>query len=46
MHEDLKRMSRKSWPRRSGRCATAFAVPAWPEFLAGCIRYRQSLDKE
>ena len=22
------------------------AVPAWPEFLAGCIRYRQSLDKE
>ena len=20
------------------------AVPDWPEFLAGCIRYRQSLD--
>jgi len=19
-------------------------VPAWPQFLAGCIRYRQSLD--
>ena len=22
------------------------AVPAWPEFLAGCIKYRRSLDKE
>jgi len=21
-------------------------VPAWPEFLAGCIRYRQSLDEQ
>jgi hypothetical protein len=20
------------------------SVPAWPEFLRGCIRYRQSLD--
>jgi len=20
------------------------AVPAWPEFLQGCVRYRQSLD--
>ena len=22
------------------------AVPAWPKFLAGCIRYRQSLDEQ
>lgn len=22
------------------------AVPAWPQFLRGCIRYRQSLDEE
>ncbi len=22
------------------------AVPAWPAFLRGCIRYRQSLDRE
>jgi hypothetical protein len=22
------------------------AVPAWPQFLRGCIRYRQSLDRE
>jgi hypothetical protein len=21
-------------------------VPEWPEFLRGCIRYRQSLDKQ
>ena len=21
-------------------------VPAWPQFLAGCIKYRQSLDKQ
>ena len=22
------------------------AVPAWPEFMRGCIRYRQSLDEQ
>lgn len=22
------------------------AVPAWPNFLRGCIRYRQSLDEQ
>ena len=22
------------------------AVPAWPQFMAGCIRYRQSLDQQ
>ena len=21
-------------------------VPAWPQFMAGCIRYRQSLDEQ
>ncbi len=21
-------------------------VPTWPKFLAGCIRYRQSLDEQ
>lgn len=21
-------------------------VPAWPEFMAGCVRYRQSLEKK
>jgi hypothetical protein len=22
------------------------AVPAWPEFIRGCLRYRQSLDEQ
>ena len=22
------------------------AVPAWPEFMQGCVRYRQSLDDQ
>jgi hypothetical protein len=22
------------------------AVPAWPKFLRGCVRYRESLDRE
>jgi hypothetical protein len=22
------------------------AVPTWPEFLRGCLRYRQSLDEQ
>ena len=22
------------------------AVPAWPQFIEGCIRYRQSLDRQ
>ena len=22
------------------------AVPAWPQFLRGCLRYRQSLDEQ
>ena len=22
------------------------SVPAWPEFMAGCLKYRRSLDRE
>jgi len=22
------------------------AVPSWPEFMAGCVKYRRSLDKK
>jgi hypothetical protein len=25
---------------------TPLKVPEWPQFLQGCIRYRQSLDKQ
>jgi hypothetical protein len=24
----------------------AIAVPPWPKFLRGCVRYRESLDRE
>jgi hypothetical protein len=24
----------------------AIAVPAWPQFLRGCVRYRESLDQQ
>lgn len=30
-------------PERSDPLPT---VPEWPEFLAGCLRYRKSLDKQ
>ena len=26
--------------------APSLAVPAWPQFMRGCIRYRQSLDTQ
>ena len=26
--------------------APALAVPAWPQFLRGCVKYRESLDRE
>ncbi len=26
--------------------STEIAVPPWPEFLRGCVRYRESLDRE
>ncbi len=26
--------------------APRIAVPDWPQFLRGCIRYRQSLDEQ
>jgi hypothetical protein len=25
---------------------TAIAVPEWPQFMRGCVRYRQSLDRQ
>lgn len=26
--------------------AEHLAVPAWPQFLRGCVRYREALDRE
>jgi hypothetical protein len=30
-------------PDKKGR---AVAVPAWPQFLRGCLKYRESLERE
>jgi hypothetical protein len=38
MDEDLDVMSREQ--------LMAVVVPDWPEFIRGCVRYRQSLDTQ
>jgi hypothetical protein len=32
------------WGLLPERVEPSVAVPPWPEFLAGCVRYRHSLD--
>lgn len=32
------------WALLPEKVTPAIAVPQWPQFLQGCIRYRQSLD--
>ena len=34
------------WGLLPEKVVTAIAVPAWPQFMRGCIRYRQSLDEQ
>ncbi len=34
------------WELLPEKMAPAIAVPAWPQFMRGCIRYRQSLDEQ
>jgi hypothetical protein len=34
------------WDLLPERIDPAIAVPEWPQFLRGCVRYRQSLDAE
>jgi hypothetical protein len=36
----------KLWALLPEKIAPEIAVPEWPEFMKGCIRYRQSLDTE
>jgi hypothetical protein len=36
----------KLWSLLPERIAPALEVPAWPQFLRGCLRYRQSLDEQ
>ncbi len=34
------------WSLLPERVEPKIAVPAWPQFLRGCIRYRESLDAQ
>jgi len=34
------------WSLLPERISPAIAVPDWPQFLRGCIKYRQSLDNQ
>ena len=34
------------WGLLPERVEPAIAVPDWPQFLRGCVRYRQSLDEQ
>ena len=34
------------WARLPERTEPEIAVPPWPKFMRGCIRYRQSLDEQ
>jgi len=34
------------WSLLPEKADASIEVPAWPQFMRGCIRYRQSLDKQ
>lgn len=34
------------WALLPERVEPSIAVPDWPQFLRGCVRYRQSLDEQ
>jgi len=34
------------WALLPEKQSPAITVPAWPQFMRGCIRYRQSLDRQ
>ena len=34
------------WELLPERVGPEIAVPPWPKFLRGCVRYRESLDRE
>ena len=36
----------KLWELLPERTDPAPVVPAWPQFMQGCVRYRQSLDEQ
>lgn len=36
----------KLWELLPEKADPEILVPEWPEFMKGCVRYRQSLDKQ
>jgi hypothetical protein len=36
----------KLWGLLPEKVEPAVAVPPWPKFLSGCLKYRESLDRE
>ena len=36
----------KLWALLPEKTDPKILVPGWPEFMKGCLRYRQSLDKQ
>lgn len=36
----------KLWDLLPEKTAAEIAVPPWPKFLRGCVRYRESLERE
>lgn len=34
------------WSLLPEKVPPAIAVPEWPQFMRGCVRYRQSLDEQ
>ncbi|RZJ97923.1 MAG: hypothetical protein EON88_01820 [Brevundimonas sp.] len=36
----------KLWDLLPEKTAPEIAVPAWPQFMRGCVHYRQSLDEQ
>lgn len=36
----------KMWALLPEGITPAVAVPEWPQFMRGCVRYRQSLDEQ
>lgn len=38
--------ARRLWGLLPEKVQPAVAVPPWPNFLRGCLKYRESLDRE
>jgi hypothetical protein len=47
-HLDIEQLKAdpKMWALLPEQVKPDIAVPEWPQFLSGCIQYRQSLDEQ